>query len=54
MIFPVISKFNAKLVKMLKLQCKRQCQIRILSTPWQVTPRQTHLTVYVCPGYQRH
>ena len=36
MIFPAISKFNAKLVKKLKLLCMRQCQMSFLSAPWQV------------------
>ena len=50
MIFPVISKFNAELVKKVKVAMPRQCHMSFLSTPWQVTPMGTHLTVYARPG----
>ena len=56
MVFPVISKFNAELVKKKSVSCcARETMSNIsqfLSTPGQVTPRQTHLTVYACPSYQ--
>ena len=53
MVFPVISKVNAELVKKVQVAVQgTMSNLGFLSTPGQVTPRQTHLTVYACPSYQ--
>ena len=53
MVFPVISKFNAELVKKNEVAVQgTMSNISFLSTPGQVTPRQTHLTAYACLSYQ--
>ena len=53
MVFPIISKINAESVKKNLNCCSRDnVKYKFLSTPGQVTPRQTHLTVYACPSYQ--
>ena len=53
MVFLVFSKFNAELVKKSLSCCARDnVKYKLLSTPGQVTPRHTHLTVYACPSYQ--
>ena len=54
MVFSVIGKFNAELVKKIVGVAVQgtMSNISFLSTPGLVTPRQTHLTVYACPSYQ--
>ena len=53
MVFPVISKFNAELEKQsLSYSARDNVKYKLLSTPGQVIPRQTHLTFYACPIYQ--
>ena len=52
MIFPGISKFNAELVKVVSRYARDSVKHELLSTPGQVTPRGTHMTVYACPNYQ--
>ena len=54
MIFPVVSKFNAELVKNVKVAVQGKMSNKsFLSTPGQVTPRLTHLTVFASPSYQQ-
>ena len=51
MVFPIISKSNAELVKKVEVAVQEtMSNISFLSTPGQVTPRQTYLTVYACPS----
>ena len=53
MFFSVICKFNTELVKNDEVAVQEiVSNISFLSTPGQVTPKQTHLTVYAYPGYQ--
>ena len=52
MVFPVIGKFNVELVKSLRCCARDDVKYKLLSTPGQVTPRQTHLTVYARSSYQ--
>ena len=54
MILPVISKFIAELVrKSQSCYARDNVKYEPFSTEEQVTPRQTHLTVYACPIYQQ-
>ena len=54
MIFPIISKFNAEVVKKVTVAMQGTVSnMSFLSTQGQVPQRRTHLTVYACPSYQQ-